>query len=179
MSKILVDTIDTRSGTTNLTIGSTNSSTVTFENGAVTGHMYPAFEVAITSAQTISDDTHTKVQFNSVTFDTNSGWDSSNYRWTPAIAGKYVIYGDITCDSDSNSNLDDAQINPRRSNNDLRGPEFIFKSNPIRYAPLQSFQIVNNVTTSDYFEIFTRINATDSTGGRVIGGIFGGYRIGS
>ena len=37
MSKLETNTIDTISGTTNLTIGSTNSSTVTFENGAVTG----------------------------------------------------------------------------------------------------------------------------------------------
>ena len=43
MSKIETNTIDTISGTTNLTIGSTNSSTVTFESGAVTGHMSPSF----------------------------------------------------------------------------------------------------------------------------------------
>ena len=45
MSKLETNTIDTVSGTANLTIGSTNTSTVTLTNGEVTGHMYPAFAV--------------------------------------------------------------------------------------------------------------------------------------
>jgi hypothetical protein len=52
MSKLETNTIDTVSGTSNLVIGSTNSSTVTFENGAVTGHNYPAFDVFLSSNQT-------------------------------------------------------------------------------------------------------------------------------
>jgi hypothetical protein len=34
MSKILVDTIDTRSGTSNITIGSSNASQITLKSGA-------------------------------------------------------------------------------------------------------------------------------------------------
>ena len=51
MSKLETNTIDTVSGTTNLTIGSYKSSTVTFENGAVTGHMYPAFHAYLHSTK--------------------------------------------------------------------------------------------------------------------------------
>ena len=36
MSKILVDTIDTRSGTTNITIGSSNASQITLKSGEYT-----------------------------------------------------------------------------------------------------------------------------------------------
>ena len=60
MSKLETNTIDTVSGTTNLVIGSTNSSTVTFENGAATGHMYPAFEARLSAFQNLSNDTDTK-----------------------------------------------------------------------------------------------------------------------
>ncbi len=93
MSKIEANTIDTVSGTTNLTIGSTNSSTVTFENAAnVTGHMYPAFCAKYTSTQTLSNATATKIQFNSELFDEGSCYDNStNYRFTPTVAGKYVV----------------------------------------------------------------------------------------
>jgi len=47
------------------------------------------------------------------------------------------------------------------------------------YYQFTHLLVLNEKINSDYFEIFTRINATDSTGGRVIGGIFGGYRIGT
>ena len=172
MSLLKVNTIQDKGG--NNLLVSDGAGTIS-SGGLMT--MTPAFEVKLTTNQTISDDTHTKIQFNSVLYDTNSGWDSSNYRWTPAVAGRYAVYGDITCDSDVNSNLDDAQIDPRLSNTSFRSPEFIFKSNPVRYAPLQSFQILN-VSATDYIEIFTRINATDSSGGRVLSGsIFGAYKI--
>lgn len=91
MSKILVDTIDTRSGTTNLTIGSTNSSTVTFENGAVTGHMYPAFFVSLGSAQSISNSSRTVLQLNTEDYDTNNLFNTSTYKFTvtSGYEGKY------------------------------------------------------------------------------------------
>ena len=99
MSKILVDTIDTRSGTTNLTIGSTNSSTVTFENGAVTGHMYPAFSVKASSDQTgIADNSITLAQLNSEDYDTDSAFNTSTYKFTvpSGKAGKYYFYGQVS-----------------------------------------------------------------------------------
>ena len=93
MSKLETNTIDTVSGTTNLTIGSTNSSTVTFENGSPTGHMYPAFEAYLSSAQIPSNEITTKVQCDTEVFDTDSCYDNStNYRFTPTVAGKYFVY---------------------------------------------------------------------------------------
>lgn len=42
--------------------------------------------------QTISDSTYTKIQFDTERFDTNSNYDSStNYRFTPTVAGKYHL----------------------------------------------------------------------------------------
>ena len=46
MSKILVDTIDTRSGTSTLTLGSSNAGTIALGSGDVQSNMlYPAFHV--------------------------------------------------------------------------------------------------------------------------------------
>ena len=96
MSKLETNTIDTVSGTTNLVIGSTNSSTVTFENGAVTGHMYPAFEAYLSSDQTVTSGTTTKVEHNTESFDTDNCYDNStNYRFTPTVAGKYYVYATV------------------------------------------------------------------------------------
>jgi hypothetical protein len=57
----------------------------------------PAFSVSrITSNQSVSLATYTKVQFNSVNFDTNSNWDAVNFRFTPTVAGYYQINLNIT-----------------------------------------------------------------------------------
>ena len=52
----------------------------------------PAFSVSrITTNQAITAVTYTKVQFNSVNFDTSSDWDAANYRFLPTVAGYYQI----------------------------------------------------------------------------------------
>ena len=52
----------------------------------------PAFSAYRSSAQTIATNTSTKVQFNSETFDTANCFDSTtNYRFTPTVAGYYYI----------------------------------------------------------------------------------------
>ena len=56
----------------------------------------PAFQAVRTSDQSIANTTWTKVQFQTENFDTNNTYDnSSNYRFTPAVAGKYYIYTQV------------------------------------------------------------------------------------
>ena len=55
-------------------------------------HDLPAFYVARSTAQSISDQTWTVIQYtdnNSGGFDTSGEWDNSNYRFTPTIPGYY------------------------------------------------------------------------------------------
>ena len=97
MSKILVDTIDTRSGTSNITIGSSNSSQITLKSGATLTN-FPAntgsFQAYRDSSQSVSADTWTKIQLNAEEYDTDNYFDATtNYRYTPQVAGKYFIYG--------------------------------------------------------------------------------------
>ena len=57
----------------------------------VSGNM-PAFSAYLSSNQTISTGTDTKVQFNTEVFDTNSCYDNTtNYRFTPTVAGYYEV----------------------------------------------------------------------------------------
>lgn len=54
----------------------------------------PAFSAYQSSAQSISNNTATKVQFQTEEFDTNSCFDSAtNYRFTPTISGYYQVNG--------------------------------------------------------------------------------------
>ena len=59
----------------------------------VSGNM-PAFSVNATGGQSCANSTYTKIQFNSETFDTANCFDSTtNYRFTPNVAGYYQING--------------------------------------------------------------------------------------
>jgi len=97
MSKILVDTIDTRSGTSNMTIGSSNTSQITLKSGATLTNFpanTPAFHATLSSTQTITNNTFTKLQIDNEIYDTDGCYDNStNYRFTPTTAGKYFVYG--------------------------------------------------------------------------------------
>jgi hypothetical protein len=59
----------------------------------------PAFSANTVTAQSFSNSTFTKVQFNVETFDTNSNYDpTTNYRFTPTVAGYYQINANISMD---------------------------------------------------------------------------------
>lgn len=50
----------------------------------------PAFSAYLSSDQTVSSATFTKIAFNTEEFDTNSNYDNAtNYRFTPTVAGYY------------------------------------------------------------------------------------------
>ncbi len=61
----------------------------------VGGTNTPAFEANVSSSNAnITQNTWTKLTFNSEIYDTDSKYDnSSNYRFTPGTAGKYFVYG--------------------------------------------------------------------------------------
>lgn len=180
MSKILVDTIDTRSGTTNLTIGSTNSSTVTFENGAVTGHMYPAFEAYLSSSSgTVSNNVATKVQFNTEIFDSDSKYDNStNYRFTPTIAGKYFIYAQAYMYMGA-SNVNVAIIHIYKNGSSYMTRRLFQPSNPAQAQGL-NISATMDLNTTDYIEIYGQSQGADSN--FIVNdknNHFGAYRIGT
>jgi hypothetical protein len=60
----------------------------------VSGNM-PAFSAYPSASQSIASVTFTKLQFNTVTFDTSSpvAYDTTNYRFLPKTAGYYQVVG--------------------------------------------------------------------------------------
>ena len=120
MSKLETNTIDNISGSSTLTIGDSNASTISIpknitlgasgttitvpsgatitNNGTQTGFggtNTPAWLVSLTSNQSVSNATATKVNFDSVIFDTNSVYDNiTDYDVTipTGEGGKYWLY---------------------------------------------------------------------------------------
>jgi hypothetical protein len=67
----------------------------------------PMFRAYMGSAQTIANVTTTKLQFNTESFDTNSWYDNStNYRYTPLKAGKYLVTARLRYNNNNVSNRD-------------------------------------------------------------------------
>ena len=55
----------------------------------------PAFQATLTNAQTLNQSTTTTVTFDAENFDTDSCFNTTNYRFTPNKAGYYWIYGQL------------------------------------------------------------------------------------
>ena len=173
MSKLETNTIDTVSGTTNLTIGSTNSSTVTFENGAVTGHMYPAFRTTLSSDLNIGDATTTNVLFDSVTLDTNSFYDSSTGYFTPTVSGYYKLYTNIIVSSPTSLGINRVIVFLNTIVQDVN------IANVTRFAINISDIVYFNGTTD---KVRVRAYADVDSGNAVVQATdssFGGFRIGA
>ena len=107
MSKLETNTIDNISGSSTLTIGDSNTSTITLKSGATLTNFpdnTPAFLVRLGSTQTVGNNSATKLAFDTEDLDTNNAYDTSNYRFTvpSGQAGTYVI----TLNTGSNSGSD-------------------------------------------------------------------------
>jgi len=183
MSKLETNTIDTVSGTTNLTIGSTNTSTITMPNGKLTGQNYPAFEAYLSATTTISDSTATKVQFNTETLDTDNCYDNStNYRFTPTVAGKYYVYSTLETGADTNTALGTNALYIYKNGSNYSLIANVYNASYIRRSTLTMSAIVDMNGSSDYLEIFTYIDNT-SGNAQIIeeskSNKFGAYRIGA
>jgi len=76
-----------------------NGSGVISSGGAITNT--PAFEAYMGSDQTISDNSYTKANINTELFDTDGKYDTSTYRFTPTIAGKYFVYGSLRFETEA------------------------------------------------------------------------------
>ena len=151
-----VGTITTSSGSGTITIGQSGETIA----GIATNT--PAFEAYLSSAQTpVSDNTATKAQPNTELFDTNSAYDnSSTYRFTPQVAGKYLIWGVIAGYSDGASQVDVVKTLIYKNGSVARNVTMDMRSNPGRYIMphVQTVQEANGST--DYFEFYGYVDGT-------------------
>jgi hypothetical protein len=165
MSKLETNTIDTISGTSNLTIGSTNSSTVTFENGAVTGHMYPAFEAYLSTEETLgANNTYEVIPFDTEVVDTDNAYSTSTYRFTVPTgkAGKYFIAVGVRCVASSNTRLIQSYGAIYLNGSRYRESQNNSNANYTRTAQ-QNTQAIMNLSVGDYVQGYVAVNETNTT----------------
>ena len=186
-----VSNIETSSGSGTITLGQSGE-TISVPSGAtinlssatqtgVGGVNTPAFEAYRSDNQGISDGAWTKVQFDVEEFDTNSMYDNStNYRFTPTTAGKYLCYYVVRGGNDGGSTLNNVSVKFYKNGSNYQtgtSTTTNFYNNPGANATQASTQIVNFNGSSDYLEVFCYIDTT--TGSPDVGqnSIFGAMKI--
>ena len=127
----------------------------------------PAFMAHKTDGnQSISSDTATLITFNTEVFDDDNVYDNStNYRFTPAIAGKYYISAQTDFEgSNITANWIYIYKNGAKhwgSHHDASNHTYI----------TQAIGAIVEANTTDYFEIYVYL---DTTGTPKVKGDFGG-----
>ena len=182
MSDLFVDNIKHQSsqGSGTITLGASGEKITTAtgaEFSAVTGHMYPAFQAkfADSTEQAIPASTDTKIQFTEEVFDTDSCYDNStNYRFTPGVVGKYYIFTQVCLDDVNDGKFFDIYLAKNGSRTKLSR----LYSGVTNKQSSVFIYIDNATSTSDYYEIeiyqdtgHTRNLRSD------IGSYFGAFRI--
>ena len=166
MSKVQVDTIDTRSGTSTMQIGSTNTSTinigvsgdtvnipagVTIANaGTATGFGQTNtpyfFAYRGSSEQSISNGSLTVMQFNAELYDSGNCYDTSTYKFTPNVAGKYWIQA--TARLNTSTDCTSLQIEIFKNTSTFSR----VNENNIHYTSVTSTAIIDMNGSSDYIQ---------------------------
>ena len=186
MSKIQVDTIDTRSGTSTMQIGSTNTSTITLgvsgdtinvpsgvtiaNAGTATGFgevNTPAFSVQLgfNESQNVSEATNTKVQLDSEYFDTDSAFDATtNYRFTvpSGKAGKYFFTWSIYLYQPTVSNMKTIEAMLYLNGSRYIGSVFNGGNTYFRTASSSSSAFLD-LSVGDYVELYGAIDTVDNS----------------
>jgi hypothetical protein len=188
LSTIKVNNIQSRTGNA---ISFTSGDTITIpsgatftNNGTITGlgTTTPAFEAYRSSNQTPSNNTDTKVQCNVVDFDTDNCYDNTtNFRFTPTVAGKYFVYASVRGDGESQTDLEYIQTVVKKNGTN-------YKVNVVEYGATNKIDnsTVTLTTTidmngsTDYIELWTYL--TSSVQPTILGNTsrptnFGAYRL--
>ena len=185
MATLFVDKLDPQSGTA-LEIG-TSGDQITAPTGVKTSFLYPAFMAYLSSDQTITDNTLTKVSIDTEEFDEGGNYDhSTNYRFTPTTAGKYFFYASICLRSGTNATLKSGRTVFYKNGSALYGGVDELTTN---YGVAQQLTLTASFEmngSSDYVELYGLV---DNVGGSSVfesdysstnrSTFFGAYRIGT
>ena len=136
----------------------------------------PAFLAKMSANQDISDATDTKVAFNTEVFDTDNKYDhSTNYRFTPAVAGTYFLYTQVLAITNDNTQLVDFIFSIRKNNSSIYSTRHNPSANYANQVAL-NIQVADVANTTDYYEVFVYVDdlSGDPDISSSIGGGWGG-----
>ena len=179
MGTLKTTNIQTITGSGTLTLG-TSGETVSFGSG-VTGLNYPAFHVRLSSDMSVTSNTWTTITFDTKDIDTNSVYNTTNYRFTPAISGKYYIYASVYFVGGATGGTNYHQVGFVKNGSTNIGENGVDFRSTLGYGGSAHVYGVMDFNTTDYVTVRGRISSSGSpsVASSRERTVFGGYRIGS
>ena len=192
MSTLEVNTIAPITGSSDVTLGgssknikfasgttvdfSTNTPTLTLGSDM---KMTPAFRAQLSSGQSISDATYTKIEFDSENFDTDNCYDNStNYRFTPTVAGKYYVYASVECYGGATNSVEEVNPAIRKNGSNVTRSSFSEIGGGFHVVASYLSATLDMNGSTDYVEVFAYCDSSSTPSvqhdGRTY---FGAFRI--
>ena len=177
-----VGTITTSSGSGTITIGQSGETIALGSGATATGFgsdSTPSFRATMSGNQSIANETFVKGAFNTETWDTDSAYDTSTYRFTvpSGEAGKYCFVSKAAIDNIDDGESITSAYYKNGSRDDLSwSTQWISQST-------NGFGYVNNVylvdlAVSDYIELYVSHKEGGSQDLSATYSFFGGFKLG-
>ena len=134
--------------------------------------LYPAFSTTLTTNQSLTTSTYTKVIFDTGIYDTDNAYDTSTGRFTcpSGKAGKYFFTATISM----STNYGYVQVDFYKNGSS------IYRGTAVRNdTSATNVNATIDLSASDYVEVYCRTGATNDAEGGGSHTHFHGYRIGS
>jgi hypothetical protein len=157
-SKIKVNIL--ADGGDNAILTSNGSGTVTINNAALKNT--PNCLVYLSGSQTISDDTITKITFDTEVYDSDSAFASNKFTVPSGAAGKYAIFLNLSLDTGADSNMNYAYGYIYKNGSSIRQAGIDLRANPGRRNFVSVFS-VEDLSASDYIEAYAIIDDTSGS----------------
>lgn len=187
MGTIKTTNIETITGSGTLTIGQSGE-TITFpagvtvtNNGTQTGFggtNTPAFSAYLSSTQSLTHASITKIQFDTEHYDTDSAYDATtNYRFTVPTGkgGKYLVTGQLFIEGNATSKANGVNAYLYLNGAEAMRCGIDFRAYPgTNHSP--SFATNMNLSAGDYLELYARWDSPDSSSASCFGSSSAQYR---
>lgn len=136
-----------------------NATNDEFELVASAAGSGPRFAAHRTTTQSITQNTDTKVQFDTEIFDSDADYDpTTNYRFTPSTAGKYLISAGLALQSVVDTKL----IRTYIYKNGAAYRQTEFRAAATATQGLYLSEVIDFNGSTDYIEVFVRHDDTTS-----------------
>jgi hypothetical protein len=185
MSKLFVDEIVHASsqGSGTITIGASGEK-VDLGTGVSGGTLTntPAFEAKLSSSQVMTNASTDKLQLSDKILDTDNCYDATtNYRFTPNVAGKYFIHGQVMTSENNGTALQKTYLRLRKNGSDYSQNFVDFRNNPGKDMSVSTAVIIDFNGSTDYVELWVYYESNAHTGvsevSNAAGTFFGGYKL--
>ena len=124
----------------------------------------PTFSAYMSSSLLPSQSTWTKCPFNTTSFDTDSDFDTTNYRFVPSKAGKYAVFANTYISYGASNTATTEVLAVRKNNTDVLYYRHSITSGGFNSSLALSGIIEMNGTT-DYLDVWMFSNSAVPTTG--------------